>query len=63
MRPWVREVLAPLADGRAAGDPLGDRPVVQAVGAQQHDLGAAHQPGRLRDLAGSVLSAYSDDMI
>ena len=40
------ETLAPLADRLAAGtDPLGNRLVVQATGAQKHDLGAAHQPG------------------
>ncbi len=42
------EALAPLADRLTAGaDPLGDRLVVQAIGAQQHDLGPAHQPGGL----------------
>ena len=40
------EALAPLADRLAAGaDPLGNRLVVQAIGAQKHDLGAAHEPG------------------
>ncbi len=38
------EALAPLADRLAAdAEPLGHRLVVQALGAQQHDLGAAHQ--------------------
>ena len=56
------EALAPLPDRLAAGaDPLGNRLVVQPVGAQQHDLGAAHEPGgqaartdkRLEFLAGA----------
>ena len=45
------EALAPLADRLAAGtDPLGHRLVVQAIGAQKHDLGAAYhgrQGGRV----------------
>ena len=57
------EALAPLADRLAAGaDPFGDRLVVQAVGAQKHDLGTAHEPGgqaaradqRLKFLAGTL---------
>ena len=39
------EALAPLAHRLAAGaDPLGNRLVVQPIGAQKHDLGTAHEP-------------------
>ena len=38
------EAFAPLADRLATDtEPLGHRRVVQALGAQEHDLGAAHQ--------------------
>ena len=38
------EAFAPLTDGLAADtDPRGHRRMVQAFGAQEHDLGAAHQ--------------------
>ena len=41
------ETLAPLADRLAAGtDPLGNRLVIQPIGAQKHDLGTAHKPSR-----------------
>ena len=46
---WVRRALAPLADrsGELVRTLSADRLVVQAVGAQKHDLGTyPHQPGR-----------------
>ena len=58
------EALAPPTDRLAAdADPLGHRRVVQALGAQQHDAGAAHQargqatrPGHRREFLTHILA-------